>query len=512
MTEPATFAGRVTRPRSSRPRRILARTCPAIMLAAAMLAASTATTAGADPAAGTDELPDLVADPVGRAITTTYTDSSGTRALLRFDGYVHNQGSGPLEIYGTARSSGEMTEVYQRIYDSDGGSEDRTTSPEPRILFENADGHGHWHLHDAAAYSLWNEDRTQEVAPSQKVGFCLVDSEHVDPWGPDEAGYTLDGLNFCEQHNPEADEVDMGVSPGWRDVYHRDLAFQWVDISDVTPGRYALRSDVDPEGVVIEEDETNPPAFADTVVPGYVARPLAGEVSWSQPTRLELPAESYGDVDEPQFRIEEAPENGVLDKTEGEWFTGSSVTYIPHPGYSGPDSFRFSVRERGNEFPRNPREATASLDVGEAPLPVPLGTGAGQRAGATSRAVEAPRTSGAAHGVPAGSEDGSERRRAPDVSAPLPEPDGSPLAGPQVELHHGDLLARTVPWHSGTVDLAVAGDGRSLGSCTAEIPAGRPYTCLLASGVTEDELRGARAVATLRSGDHLLETEDIPVR
>ncbi|SNR56946.1 Lysyl oxidase [Haloechinothrix alba] len=482
------------------------------MLAAGMLAAGLGPTAGADPADRTDELPDLVADPVGRAITTTYTDSSGTRALLRFDGYVHNQGSGPLELYGTARSSGEMTEVYQRLYDSDGGSEARTTSPAPRILFENADGHGHWHLHDAAAYSLWNENRTKEVAPAQKVGFCLVDSEHVDPWGPDEAAYTVDGLNFCEQHNPEADELDMGVSPGWRDIYHRDLAFQWVDISDVTPGRYALRSEVDPEGVVIEEDETNPPAFADTVVPGYVAQPFAVEVPWSQPTRLELPVESFGDVDEPRFRIEEAPENGVLDKSEGEWFTGSSVTYIPQPGHSGPDSFRFSARERGNEFPRSPREATASLDVGEAPLPVTLGGDAEQRADVTSGAVQTPRGPGEAHGVPTGSDGDSERRRAPDVSEPLPDPGGSPLARPQVELRHGELLARTVPWHSGTVDLAVIGDGRSLGSCQAEVPAGRPYTCLLASGVTGDELRDARAVATLRSGDHLLDTHDIPMR
>ena len=41
-----------------------------------------------------------------------------------------------------------------------------------------------------------------------------------------------------------------GISPGWRDVYDRELAFQWVDASEVLPGEYWLREDIDPTGVI----------------------------------------------------------------------------------------------------------------------------------------------------------------------------------------------------------------------------------------------------------------------
>ena len=51
-------------------------------------------------------------------------------------------------------------------------------------IYETADGHNHWHLRAAMRYSLYDAAKTVEVAPSQKVGFCLADSAHTDAFGP----------------------------------------------------------------------------------------------------------------------------------------------------------------------------------------------------------------------------------------------------------------------------------------------------------------------------------------
>lgn len=99
------------------------------------------------------------------------------------------------------------------------------------LIYETADGHNHWHLRAAMRYALFNEVRSAEVAPAQEVGFCLIDSEHVNASGPSNAVYLLG--TFCERNNPNAATVSMGISPGWRDKYGSTLAFQWVDVSDV---------------------------------------------------------------------------------------------------------------------------------------------------------------------------------------------------------------------------------------------------------------------------------------
>ena len=43
-------------------------------------------------------------------------------------------------------------------------------------IYETADGHNHWHLRAAMRYALYDSGKSVEVAPSQKVGFCLIDS------------------------------------------------------------------------------------------------------------------------------------------------------------------------------------------------------------------------------------------------------------------------------------------------------------------------------------------------
>jgi hypothetical protein len=321
-------------------------------------------------------MPDLVADAPGASRQPEiYNDGGTQRLLLRMDGFVHNQGSGPLEIRGSSPTGSFMSTVLQRVSDSDtpGGFVDRPSAA--RLWFETADSHNHWHLMNAMRYSLWSADRAVEVAPAQKAGFCLVDSQKVDAHGPATDHYTVPGNNFCGQGQPTRPEIVMGVSPGWRDIYNARLPFQWVDISDTAPGAYWLRADADPDGVVQESDEVNVPAFATapSIVNGYLAQPVdVGTVPGGRSTPIDLRALRYDDgypggPGAAQYSIVSGPSSGSLDRPAGAWFSGSRVNYTPAPGQSGPVSFTFAVRDSTSAFPRSPRTAGVTLNVAGPP-------------------------------------------------------------------------------------------------------------------------------------------------
>lgn len=311
--------------------------------------------------------PDLVADAPGAPLApVVYDDGAGPRLLMRFDGFVHNAGQGALDIRADGRSGTTMTNVRQRIYDSGGGYADWVNNPTPQVLFETDDDHDHWHLKNIARYSLWNQDGTAEVAPAQKVGFCLVDSQRRETHGPGSAVYTENGNRFCEQSRPTAGSVTMGVSAGWRDVYHKYLAFQWIDVSDVAPGSYRLRAEIDPEGRILESNEVNPPALgaAAALVPGYRATNVDVAVA-TGPRQVQLSAVNVGGITRaPEFKIVSGPAHGSLDRPVGQWFTGGSVRYTPDPGPSDADSFTFAARDPGSSYPRNPPAAVATLPGG----------------------------------------------------------------------------------------------------------------------------------------------------
>ena len=190
---------------------------------------------GARSAGAAELLPDLVADPP-KAVSLSVDAAAGSPALLlRFDGYVHNIGPGALDFRGTRASTAAPMQSVQRIFRTEDAG--WTDQPSPAdLIFSNADGHNHWHLQNAAKYSLWNAARSAETAPAQKVGFCLNDSEHVEldrgPASPVYADDVPPYRNFCQQNRPDALSLFEGISAGWRDLYDAGLAFQWVDAFD----------------------------------------------------------------------------------------------------------------------------------------------------------------------------------------------------------------------------------------------------------------------------------------
>jgi hypothetical protein len=316
--------------------------------------------------AASDLLPHLVADPPGRV----ELDVEHNHLLLRFDGYVHNGGPGPLEVRGHRASASVPMVAYQRIYRTDGTHHDQPM-PGAHMVYARADGHHHWHLQRIVGYSLWNFTRTKLVAPAMKVGFCLADHQHVDLGiGPTKPVYTdAHGRAFCQKNHPKALDVWEGVSAGWRDLYDRKLVFQWVDVTNVQPGVYWLREDVDPDRFLAQAGTISPPAYGSspTTIPGYDPMPLT-VTSKARRGRVAivLLAKRYGPTGSAQYRVVTRPRHGRLSIRIGALLNHATVIYRPDRGYRGTDQFRYIALDSASSYPRHRVAATVTVDVGAA--------------------------------------------------------------------------------------------------------------------------------------------------
>ncbi|MEA2353847.1 MAG: hypothetical protein QOJ14_2261, partial [Thermoleophilaceae bacterium] len=490
----------------------------AIGLTALLALVCSAAIAGA--AGPTDLLPDLVADPPANPQVVDYDYGNGSRdLLLRFDGYVHNAGAGALDVRGARATNTDPMTPLQRVYRSDASYHD-VAMPGAELTYTTADGHNHFHLQRLARYSLWASDKSAEIAPAMKVGFCLEDSEHVDGFGPGSIVYT--GNAWCEHNNPNALSTHEGVSSGWRDTYPAYLEFQYVVVSDVQPGAYRLREDIDtdggPDGIVHESNESNVPAWSapGVTVPGYAAKAVTAPATpYGQAQDVTLAASTFGSPGARRFRVVEAPGHGTLDVATGTDVAGSKVTYTPTAGYSGPDNFVYEAVDSTSDYPRHPSTATVSLSVGPAPAPsvvidsapsaVEVGHGVQLHAtvandvpavtwsvdgldggSAASGTISADGFYTAPPSVPpsgdvtiaARSASGAHDERVVAITDPLPPPpapgvaDGRRTRGALLsdigEAIDGRLIVATVrPARAGLVSINAHADGRLLGTCRA---------------------------------------------
>lgn len=364
--------------RSPRPRRAL------------LLLGTAAVAAGALPLAALGDPPALAptlrADPPERILQPREfregVNGGEPRLLVKFDGFVTNVGQGALEVSGNPQieDPGHPDAVHQRAETAPGSGpmwREGARRPHkivgtPEVIFEDGDGHNHFHLQHAMRYSLWTTDRAAQAAPGQKVGFCLYDIEHAPQPrpAPGPAVYSDAETRFCETTNngrtpgPRSSRLVMGVSPGWRDVYHRELAFQWVDVSDTAPGRYVLAAEADPDDRVWEGDQAGPKprAYADDqiVVPGHLAQPrtVAQDPGGVDVT---LAAERFGSPGPVRYRIVEGPRHGSLSVPVGVGISDPRVRYTPEPGYRGSDAFRYVAFDPSSPYPRNPPAAAVTV-------------------------------------------------------------------------------------------------------------------------------------------------------
>lgn len=458
----------------------------AVLPAAACLAAGMviAAAGGASPAF---DLPDLVGDAPARPYLERYTvDHHGigqvNRLLLRFDGYVRNDGDGPLDLQGNP-SGGTMAQYVQPA--GGGALQAWSYGPgeaRPQFTYATDDGHDHWHLRAAVEYSLWDTTRTTMVRPGSKTGFCLYDIDRMGTQGP--VGAVYDGPatgDFCNRGNPAATTLRTGVSAGWRDVYDAGLALQWIDVSDLAPGRYVLAARPDPDDVIREADETNNgEAFApaEVTVPGYVAQPVAAATRAGRTVTVTLSAATMQDATAVpgtrRFRIRTVPPAGTLTTAAGAPLAAgdalpegaATVRYTAPAGYAGTAAFAYTAEDVNSMFPTDgsgtPQggavQATATVTVGPA---APLTVGI-----AGAPATMAPGTVAALRAVVAGGDGG-------------------------------------VTWSVRTAAGATAGAGTVNAAGRYVAPASAPAGGVVVVRATSDELPTARAEVRIRIGGAL---------
>ncbi|KAM8761232.1 protein-lysine 6-oxidase isoform X1 [Acanthopagrus latus] len=146
------------------------------------------------------------------ASSSTYSQDYDTRVLLRFPQRVKNQGTADF------------------------------LPSKPRYAWEWHSCHNHFHSMDEfSLYELLDSQTQRQVAEGHKASFCLEDTS-CDP------GYYR--RFACTSHT-------QGLSPGCYDTYNADIDCQWIDITDVSPGRYILKVTVNPRQQVPESNFNN---------------------------------------------------------------------------------------------------------------------------------------------------------------------------------------------------------------------------------------------------------------
>ncbi|KAG7490642.1 hypothetical protein JOB18_039794 [Solea senegalensis] len=149
-----------------------------------------------------------------------------TRVLLRFPQRVKNQGTSDF------------------------------LPSKPRYAWEWHSCHNHFHSMDEfSLYELLDHQTQSQVAEGHKASFCLEDTS-CDP------GYYR--RFACTSHT-------QGLSPGCYDTYNADIDCQWIDITDVQPGKYVLKVTVNPRQQVPESNYNNNVVRCDVQYTGTAA-------------------------------------------------------------------------------------------------------------------------------------------------------------------------------------------------------------------------------------------------
>jgi hypothetical protein len=196
------------------------------------------------------QLPDLTvwADQSRGYMYDWYLDTTTTagRTLLRLSNAVANIGAGPLEIRGGAVNADNTQLVVQRVYDDAGGFADR-----PAGAFVYHQSHGHIHFEDFARYNL------RAVTAGDGVGAVMAAGSKTSFRLEDTTVYNSALPGYSATRGYYAGDQVQGISVGWADVYRRNLADQWIDVTGVAAGTYWLESVVDPENTILESNESN---------------------------------------------------------------------------------------------------------------------------------------------------------------------------------------------------------------------------------------------------------------
>ena len=172
------------------------------------------------------------------------------KVLYRFVGALPNIGAGPLEIREVTHADATQ-DVYQRIYDSEGGMTEEligsfpnAASIPPRHLF----------LPGIAQYNL------RTVTPGNGVGPIVASQDKTSMAVVDSGPYntSLPGAPAVRVYTSVSAEI-LGISIGYADVYGINLPGQWVEVTGLPNGQYWFEVIANPYGPdrIQESDYTN---------------------------------------------------------------------------------------------------------------------------------------------------------------------------------------------------------------------------------------------------------------
>ncbi|MEA2452648.1 MAG: hypothetical protein QOG04_1358 [Actinomycetota bacterium] len=220
-----------------------------------------------------DVLPDLIALPSWGI----NVENRKTRSLLTFGATVWNGGASDLVVEGFRRDGEAVMDGFQYFYD---GDEVVGKAPAGDLIYDDRDGHQHWHFKQFAAYSLLDADGN-EVRVSRKEAFCLAPTDAIDmtlpnaEWNPGAIGlYTACG----GQSSIWTREI---LPLGWGDTYFQGLPGQSFYITNLPNGTYFIKVEANPGELLYEQTAANNVELREIVISGPAGKRKVEVPPWN---------------------------------------------------------------------------------------------------------------------------------------------------------------------------------------------------------------------------------------
>lgn len=186
----------------------------------------------------------------------TYSNERTGQQMIRFSNSVVNRGAGPLELRGDFIPKDTTIFVTQVLHSQDGLFEHGSRVGDLEFHPE----HNHWHWIGFSIYEIWSLDAVgnldEKLRTSGKVGYCMLDTSPADDELLRELALSQDDIPEHRQYWQCSWRL-QGISTGWVDTYSANIPGQSMDVTGLPNGLYALRSTVDPDGLLIEADRRN---------------------------------------------------------------------------------------------------------------------------------------------------------------------------------------------------------------------------------------------------------------
>ena len=193
-----------------------------------------------------ESLPDLIALPAWgiQAYSRRGLD------ILAFAATEWNGGPGILDVEGFRQRNDAEMQAYQ-YFIVDGEAVGRA----PAGSIEYHGEHHHWHFDQFTEYSLIGDGGVQI---SGKQSWCLANTDAIDLTRPGAnwfATWSTDLFTQCGSQG--AIWIREVLDVGWGDTYGQYLPGQAFDITDMPNGRYVIRVEVNPDGLLTESSMAN---------------------------------------------------------------------------------------------------------------------------------------------------------------------------------------------------------------------------------------------------------------